>query len=86
LIFCSPRRAKDQYAASIKVSASAAKMGDLVFFSNGGDVSHVGMLITEPGKPKKMIHASSSKGISIVEIDSSNYWKPRVVGYGRFVP
>ncbi len=80
-----PRRAKDQYAASIKVSASAAKMGDLVFFSNGGDVSHVGMLITEPGKPKKMIHASSSKGISIVEIENSEYWIKRLVGYGTFI-
>ncbi len=80
-----PRRAKDQYAASTKLKASDAKMGDLVFFSNGGEISHVGMLINEPGKTKTMIHASSSKGISIVEIENSDYWKKRIVGYGTFL-
>jgi cell wall-associated NlpC family hydrolase len=40
-----PRRAKDQYEASTKLKASEAMMGDFVFFSNGGDISHVGMLI-----------------------------------------
>lgn len=80
-----PRRAKDQYEASTKLKAREAMMGDLVFFSNGGDISHVGMLINEPGNAKKMIHASSSKGISIVEIESSEYWKKRLVGYGTFI-
>lgn len=81
-----PRRAKDQFEASQKIKEKDAQIGDLVFFSNGTKISHVGILISELGKPKTMIHASSSKGISIVEIDSSNYWKPRVAGYGRFVP
>ena len=81
-----PRRAKDQYEAAQKIKERDAQIGDLVFFSNGTEISHVGIIISELGKPKTMIHASSSKGISIVEIDSSNYWKPRVVGYGRFVP
>jgi hypothetical protein len=81
-----PRRAKDQYEAAQKIKEKDAQIGDLVFFSNGTEISHVGILISELGKPKTMIHASSSKGISIVEIDSSNYWKPRVAGYGRFVP
>jgi len=81
-----PRRAKDQYEAAQKIKERDAQIGDLVFFSNGTEISHVGIIISELGKPKTMIHASSSKGISIVEIDSSNYWKPRVAGYGRFVP
>jgi hypothetical protein len=81
-----PRRAKDQYEASQKIKEKDAQIGDLVFFSNGTEISHVGIIISELGKPKTMIHASSSKGISIVEIDSSNYWKTRVAGYGRFVP
>lgn len=80
-----PRRAKDQYAACVKLSESEAQIGDLVFFSNGGEVSHVGILVSEKGQVKTMIHASSSKGISIVEIESSNYWKPRIVGYGTFI-
>lgn len=80
-----PRRAKDQYASCVKLSEEEAQIGDLVFFSNGGEVNHVGMLINEKGKPKTMIHASSSKGISIIEIESSPYWKPRIVGYGTFI-
>ena len=80
-----PRRAKDQFEASNKLKANDAKMGDLVFFSNGGEISHVGLLINEPGKAKTMIHASTSKGISIVEIDSSEYWTKRLVGFGSFL-
>jgi hypothetical protein len=80
-----PRRAKDQYEASVKLTAAEAQLGDFVFFSNGGEVNHVGMLVSEKGQAKKMIHASSSKGISIVEIDSSTYWTPRIVGYGTFI-
>ena len=80
-----PRRAKDQYESCVKLSESEAQIGDLVFFSNGGDVSHVGMLVSEKGQAKTMIHASSSKGISIVEIENSTYWSPRIVGYGTFI-
>ena len=80
-----PRRAMDQFDVCIKLSEDEAQIGDLVFFSNGGEVNHVGILINEKWQPKTMIHASSSKGISIVEIESSNYWKPRIVGYGTFI-
>ncbi len=80
-----PRRASEQYLEATKIKEKDAMMGDLVFFSNGGEVSHVGMLINEFGKPKVMIHASSSKGIQIIDLDTSNYWKQRVVGYGRFM-
>jgi cell wall-associated NlpC family hydrolase len=80
-----PRRAAEQYQEATKIKEKDAMMGDLVFFSNGGEVSHVGMLINEPGKPKVMIHASSSKGIQIIELESSNYWKQRIVGFGRFM-
>lgn len=80
-----PRRAKDQYDACVKLTESEAQLGDFVFFSNGGEVSHVGILVTEKGQAKKMIHASSSKGISIVQIEASTYWEPRIVGYGTFI-
>jgi cell wall-associated NlpC family hydrolase len=78
-----PRRAADQYTFCEPIEAADATAGDLIFFSNGGQVNHVGILISERGAPKEMIHSSSSLGISIVEIETSNYWKPRVVGYGR---
>ncbi len=80
-----PRRAKDQFEQCAKLTEEEAQIGDFVFFSNGGEVNHVGILINEKGQPKTMIHASSSKGISIVEIENSTYWKPRIVGYGTFI-
>lgn len=80
-----PRRAKDQFASAKKIDPTAVQAGDLVFFSNGGEVNHVGIIISDQGDPKMMIHASSSKGISITEIANSTYWSPRIVGYGSFL-
>lgn len=78
-----PRRAADQYAYCQKIAPEEAHAGDLVFFSNGAQVNHVGILISEKGALKQMIHSSSSIGISIVDLETSAYWKPKVVGYGR---
>lgn len=78
-----PRRAAEQYTYCQKIDPEEAHAGDLVFFSNGTQINHVGILISEKGALKQMIHSSSSLGISIVEIETSAYWKPKVVGYGR---
>ncbi len=78
-----PRRAVDQYEFAEKITPEEAQIGDLVFFSNGGQVNHVGILISERGAPKLMIHSSSSIGISIADIENSSYWNSRVAGYGR---
>ena len=80
-----PRRASDQHTYCQKIEASEAKAGDLVFFSNGGEVNHVGILVSSGDAPKQMIHASSSIGISIADIEASPYWRARVVGYGRVI-
>ncbi len=80
-----PRRAVDQYNASKKIKEKDVQKGDLVFFDNGSGVSHVGMIISNKGEPIVMIHASSSKGVIKTAIDSSEYWKSRLKGYGTFV-
>lgn len=80
-----PRRAEDQYKSSRKVKQSKAQKGDLVFFNNGSGVSHVGIIISEKGQPLVMIHASSSKGIVITEIEKSEYWLKRLYGFGTYV-
>ncbi len=80
-----PRRAVDQYNACKKIKERAVQKGDLVFFDNGSGVSHVGMVISEKGEPVVMIHASSSQGVIRTAIDSSDYWKSRLKGYGTFV-
>jgi cell wall-associated NlpC family hydrolase len=79
-----PRVSLDQYASSVKVDAKDACIGDLVFFGQEGVVSHVGILVNELGKPKRMIHSSSSKGVMFQDIDNSKYYSTRVIGYGRY--
>jgi cell wall-associated NlpC family hydrolase len=79
-----PRVSRDQYASSVKVDAKDACIGDLVFFGQEGVVSHVGILVNELGKPKRMIHSSSSKGVMFQDIDNSKYYSTRVIGYGRY--
>ena len=78
-----PRISGDQYKFAKTIHAKRAYMGDLVFFSEGEKISHVGILVNQPNESKKMIHSASSKGISVVDIETSDYWKSRIVGYGR---
>jgi len=80
-----PRRAVDQYESSHKLKEKNVQKGDLIFFDNGGGISHVGMIVSDRGKPLVMIHASSSKGIIITEIEKSDYWLKRISGYGTYV-
>lgn len=81
-----PRRAMDQQIFCQAIDPENAATGDLVFFSDGTEVNHVGILISEKGAPKQMIHSSSSIGVSIVDIETSTYWKTRIAGYGRVKP
>jgi cell wall-associated NlpC family hydrolase len=79
-----PRRAADQYKAAKKVKRKQAKPGDFVFFDNGSGISHVGVIIYNDKNSLQMIHSSTSIGISIVDIEQSEYWSKRLVGFGTF--
>lgn len=72
-----PRTAREQYAASQRISRTELKEGDLVFFNTTGGVSHVGMYLTN----NKFVHASSS-GVTISDL-YDDYWMKRFVGVGR---
>jgi hypothetical protein len=80
-----PRTAGDQYQKATKIELENVQCGDLVFFKNDSKISHVGMILSRKGGEVKMIHASSSKGISIVEINGSEYWKKRFYACGTFL-
>lgn len=80
-----PRRAVEQYEKSTKIKEKSVQPGDLVFFDNGSGISHVGMIVSEPGEPIIMIHASSSKGVILTNLKESDYWTKRLVGYGTFL-
>ena len=79
------RRAIDQYNAAKKVKRKNVKPGDFVFFDNGSGISHVGIVYSTNNNSIQMIHASTSVGISIVDIYQSSYWKQRIAGFGSYL-
>ncbi|MGG0657743.1 NlpC/P60 family protein [Rummeliibacillus pycnus] len=70
-----PRTAAQQYLATKKVSASEAKAGDLVFFSYGSGVAHVGIYLGGG----RMLDAQNNG----VVVESLDWWNKYLVGYGR---
>lgn len=80
-----PRRAVEQYELSKKVKQKNVQQGDLVFFDSGSGINHVGIIVSGKGEPLVMIHASSTKGIVITEIEKTDYWLKRIYGFGTFV-
>jgi cell wall-associated NlpC family hydrolase len=80
-----PRRSREQYDTAKKIKENKVQKGDLVFFDNGSGINHVGLIVSEQGESPVMIHASTSQGIVITDIQSSSYWNQRVKGYGTFL-
>jgi hypothetical protein len=80
-----PRRSNDQFESSKKLKEKSIQPGDLIFFSNGGDVSHVGMVYSVEKETIYMIHSSTSQGVIISDITHSTYWTKRIKGYGTFL-
>jgi len=73
-----PRTARQQYAASKKISREEIKEGDLVFFNTRGGVSHVGVYLAND----YFVHASSSDGVTISNLNDA-YYSRRYIGSGR---
>ncbi len=77
-----PRTSRDQYTYCERIKRKDITVGDLVFFATRrGDlktVSHVGIYIGD----NRMIHASSSRGVIISNLDETYYTK-RYVSAGR---
>ena len=80
-----PRTASAQLDGSKKVKLNDAYKGDLLFFASGSNISHVGMVINPKGDNLIMVHASTSKGVIITEIEKSTYWKPKLKAAGTFI-
>lgn len=80
-----PRRAADQQAVVEKIKEKNVQVGDLVFFKKGSSINHVGIVISMDNGSIQMIHASSSIGISIVDIYASKYWSQRIHSFGRML-
>lgn len=72
-----PRVAASQAQEGDRIEKEELQKGDLVFFSHGKRISHVGIVesVTEDGEIK-FIHSATSKGVMISSLKDS-YWGPR---------
>lgn len=76
-----PRNSAKQAEYCLQLHPDEVKQGDLVFFATGKDpakISHVGIIIDSDS----FIHASSSKGVIISDLNS-NYYKRTFMMFGR---
>lgn len=78
-----PRTSDGQYIkyGRSALDSHARREGDLVYFNtlhNGKPVSHVGIWLDD----KRFVHASSSKGVVITDINNT-YYRTRYVGANR---
>jgi cell wall-associated NlpC family hydrolase len=78
-----PRISKDQYFATPRITKSALRQGDLVFFHTSGkrkkEVTHVGVYLCN----NKFVHASIS-GVMISDL-GEGYYSEHYVGGGRAI-
>ncbi len=73
-----PRTAHKQYEYVYKIQSEDRKAGDLVFFSRGSQIFHVGIYIGD----NRMIHASASSGVTEQSL-LDPYFANRYAGCGR---
>ncbi|MDE1190916.1 MAG: NlpC/P60 family protein [Arachidicoccus sp.] len=75
-----PRTSQQQYDACRHIKKDKLIEGDLVFFHTygGGNITHVGVFLQN----NKFVHASSSKGVMISDLDDE-YWRKAFRGGGR---
>ena len=72
-----PRTAAQQSSQGKSVRKSDLREGDLLFFSFGGKINHVGIVVSKKGEDLTMIHSGSSTGVVVTEVNKSEYWKKR---------
>lgn len=79
-----PVTGNSRHQATLGESKSKSQLepGDLVFFGSGDKVSHVAVVLKNNGKDLEVVHATSSRGVRIDEINHSRYWRKRFL-FGR---
>lgn len=74
-----PRTAATQRGATTSVPAGQQVVGDLLFFSLGSGIDHVGIYYGDG----RFVHAPSrGKTVTLSRLDEA-YWRQRLAGVGR---
>ncbi len=75
-----PGSSRAQFAMGTPITLDDAQRGDLVFFSIYGDrINHVGILLDTVSGHTPFVHATSSRGVRIDQLEDS-YYAARLVG------
>ncbi len=75
-----PGSSRAQFKRGTPVSLEEAQRGDLVFFSIYGDrINHVGILLDTVSGNTPFVHATSSRGVRIDQLEGA-YYASRLVG------
>jgi len=61
-----------------KIKTKKAKKGDLIFFRKRGKINHVGVITKIKGPEIWVIHATSSKGVILEDVNTSSYWRSKI--------
>jgi len=56
---------------------NSIEKGDLAFFGSNNKVSHVAIVLEKTKNTFKVIHATSSRGVMVSDVQHSEYWKNR---------
>lgn len=76
-----PRTAAEQARVGEPIAKGDLRPGDLVFFSEGGRISHVGVYLGAG----EFANSASSKGVSVATL-TDEYWGPRYRTARRVLP
>lgn len=68
-----------QAKQGVEVSLDAVLPGDLIFFGRRGRVSHVALVVRRTEEGIFCVHSTSSRGIVVENISTSNYWRPKIM-------
>lgn len=70
-----PRVAASQSHEGYSVNREDLQKGDLLFFSKGSRISHVGIVYDVTDGDVKFIHASTSQGVMVSTLNTDSYWR-----------
>ena len=76
--FKASRSSTEQFKEGTQIPVALARKGDLVFFGDKKNVSHVAMVVSNDDKGLVVVHSTCSRGVIKENITESAYWKPKL--------